>query len=191
MGDSDPSHLGRFDSPGDTSRVRVHRNGELINEQRRFLRANVPVSAEPGTYRITMDTSHAAGWYPLSTSTSTAWTFDSARPADGRQTLPLLWPRYDFATDEHNTQLGGVTGHFRLKLLPQTGASIGILKNVEVSVSYDDGATWRDTTVARQDGGYQVAVRNPDSGHVSLRVKAQDDRGNAVEQTLIRAYAVR
>ncbi|MFG3421759.1 S8 family serine peptidase [Micromonospora sp. NPDC048063] len=190
IGDSDPSHLGRFDTPGDTSLVRVYRNGELINEQRRFLRATVPVSADPGTYRITMDTSHA-NWYPLSTSTRTAWTFDSTRPAGGSATLPLLWPRYDFATDEHNTQLGGVTGHFRLTVVPQTGASVGAVKTVEVRASYDDGATWHDTTVHPQGDGFHVGVRNPGSGFVSLRIKAQDDRGNAVEQTLIRAYAVR
>ncbi|MEV5766728.1 hypothetical protein AB0L34_19470 [Micromonospora sp. NPDC052213] len=65
------------------------------------------------------------------------------------------------------------------------------MKTVEVLASYDGGATWRGTIVEPEDGGFQVGVRNPDSGFVSLRIRAQDDRGNAVEQTLIRAYAVR
>lgn len=36
-----------------------------------------------------------------------------------------------------------------------------------------------------------VTLRNPDSGYVSLRVKAWDANGSKIEQTLIRAYAVR
>ena len=41
-----------------------------------------------------------------------------------------------------------------------------------------DGDTWR------------AAVGNPDTDHVSLRVKATTTRGDTVDQTVIRAYAL-
>lgn len=41
------------------------------------------------------------------------------------------------------------------------------------------------------DGRYKVSVNNPASGYGSLRVKAEDTNGSQIEQTLIRAYAVR
>ncbi|MER5470771.1 hypothetical protein ABZX90_19690 [Streptomyces sp. NPDC002935] len=38
---------------------------------------------------------------------------------------------------------------------------------------------------------YTVTLRNPESGYVSLRVKAWDANGSRIEQTLISACAVR
>ncbi|WP_024758929.1 hypothetical protein [Streptomyces exfoliatus] len=62
----------------------------------------------------------------------------------------------------------------------------------EVEASADDGATWQRAKVkSKSDGSYKVSVSNPDSGYVSLRVKAQDTSGSTFEQTLIKAYAVR
>ncbi|MFE7393827.1 hypothetical protein [Streptomyces sp. NPDC057582] len=59
-------------------------------------------------------------------------------------------------------------------------------------MSTDDGATWSPETVkTKSDGSYKVSVSNPAKGYVSLRVKAQDTNGSKIEQTLIRAYAVR
>ncbi|WP_328908697.1 S8 family peptidase [Streptomyces sp. NBC_00234] len=80
---------------------------------------------------------------------------------------------------------------FDLAFALQTGATPDI-DGVEVEVSTDDGATWSPATVkTKTDGNYKVSVRNPSSGHVSLRVEAQDANGSKIEQTLIRAYAVR
>ncbi|MGW2088532.1 hypothetical protein [Streptomyces sp. NPDC001880] len=63
---------------------------------------------------------------------------------------------------------------------------------IEVEASTDDGATWQPTKLkSKSDGSYKVSVNNPASGYVSLRVKAQDAGGNKIEQTLIKAYAVR
>lgn len=148
------------------------------------------VSPDPATYKITMDTAHPTG-FRMSTKTSTAWTFKSEHPANGQENLALLWPRYDIGLDGENKAKGGITDHFDLSFLLHSGATPDI-RGVEVQVSTDDGETWSKTKVDnRKDGHYKVWVKNPDTGYVSLRVKAWDANGSQIEQTIIKTYAVR
>ncbi|MFH8473953.1 S8 family serine peptidase [Streptomyces sp. NPDC018000] len=190
MGDSEAGHWGQFANDADKATVRVYQNGQLLKETPRLSLTKVPVSAAPATYRITMDTDRPA-WFPLSTKTSTAWTFKSARPAGGKENLALLWPKYGLNLDAENTTQGGDTYGFDLSFALQTGATPDI-DGVEVEMSTDDGATWSPATVkTKSDGHYKVSVSNPAKGFVSLRVKAQDTNGSKIEQTLIKAYAVR
>ncbi|WP_328907667.1 S8 family serine peptidase [Streptomyces sp. NBC_00234] len=189
MGDSQPGHYSQF-AGANTATARVYQDGKLLKEAPRLSLTTVPVSPDPATYRVTLDTQRPA-WFPLSTQTSTAWTFKSVRPASGRENLALLWPKYGLDLDAQNAAPGGTVDHFDLAFALQTGA-VPDIRGVEVTTSTDDGATWRDATVeSKQGGNYTVTVRNPESGHVSLRVKAWDANGSKVEQTLIRAYAVR
>ncbi|MFB7952521.1 MULTISPECIES: S8 family serine peptidase [unclassified Streptomyces] len=191
MSDSQPGHYAYFQGDnGTTSTVRLYQDGELLKEQGWFTLTTLPVDPDPATYRITMDTTHPE-WFPLSTEVGTAWTFKSARPANGKEDLALLWPRYGLDLDAENTTRGGRNYQFDLSFVLQNGAAPDI-DEVEVETSADDGATWQPAKVGnRSDGGYKVSVRNPDSGHVSLRIKAQDTDGSRIEQTLIKAYAVR
>ncbi|MCX5338838.1 S8 family serine peptidase [Streptomyces atratus] len=189
MSDSQ-GHHGFFEHPADKRTARIYQDGKLLKETPRLLNTTLPVSPDPASYRVTLDTQRPA-WFPLSTQTSTAWTFKSARPASGKENLALLWPKYGFDLDAENTALGDVVDNFDLAFALQTGATPDI-DGVEVEVSTDDGATWSPATVKTKiDGHYKVSVRNPASGYVSLRVKAQDANGSRIEQTLIRAYAVR
>ncbi|MBO0913009.1 S8 family serine peptidase, partial [Streptomyces laculatispora] len=190
MGDSEPGHYSFFANGADKSTVRLYQDGKLLKEQSRFSLTTLPVGPDPATYRITMDTDRPA-WFPLSTKTSTAWTFKSARPANGKQDLALLWPGYGLDLDAQNTTKGGNTYNFDLAFALQNGATPHI-DGVGVEASTDDGATWRPAKVkSRSHGSYKVSVRNPAKGYVSLRVKAQDTNGSTIEQTLIKAYAVR
>ncbi|MFE7243413.1 S8 family serine peptidase [Streptomyces sp. NPDC057580] len=191
MSDSQPGHYEYFQGDnGSTSTVRLYQDGKLLKEQGWFTLTTLPVSPDPATYRITMDTEHRE-WFPLSTKTSTAWTFKSARPASGKEDLALLWPRYGLDLDAENTTPGGNTYQFDLSFVLQNGATPDI-DGVEVEASSDDGATWQPATVkSKSDGSYKVSVSNPAKGYVSLRVKAQDTNGSKIEQTLIKAYAVR
>ncbi|MGW1549162.1 S8 family serine peptidase [Streptomyces sp. NPDC002346] len=191
MSDSQPGHYEYFQGDnGSTSTVRLYQDGKLLKEQGWFTLTTLPVSPDPATYRITMDTEHRE-WFPLSTKTSTAWTFKSARPANGKENLALLWPRYGLGLDAENTTPGGNTYQFDLSFVLQNGATPDI-DGVEVEASSDDGATWQPATVkSKSDGSYKVSVNNPAKGYVSLRVKAQDTNGSKIEQTLIKAYAIR
>jgi subtilisin family serine protease len=190
IGDSTPGHWGQFANGADKATVRVYQDEKLLKEMPQLSLTKVPVSPDPATYRITMDTQRPA-WLPLSTETSTAWTFKSARPASGKENLALLWPKYGFDLDAENTARGGMTDHFDLAFALQTGTTPDI-RGVEVTASTDDGATWLPATVkSEKAGNYTVTLRNSTSGYVSLRVKAWDANGSRIEQTLIRAYAVR
>ncbi|WP_406423155.1 S8 family serine peptidase [Streptomyces sp. NBC_00873] len=190
MSDSEPGHYSQFANDADKATARIYQDGKLLKEAPRLSLTTLPVSPDPATYRVTLDTQHPA-WFPLSTQTSTAWTFKSARPASGKENLALLWPKYGFDLDAENTAVGDAIDDFDLAFALQTGATPDI-DGVEVEASTDDGATWSPATVkTKTDGHYKVSVRNPASGYVSLRVKAQDANGSQIEQTLIRAYAVR
>ncbi|MFF3958001.1 S8 family serine peptidase [Streptomyces sp. NPDC001890] len=191
MGDSQPGHYAYFtEYGGTTSTVRVYQDDKLLKEQGWFNLTTLPVGPDPATYRITMDSEHPA-WFPLSTKAGTAWTFKSARPASGKENLALLWPEYGLDLDAENTAKGGKTYHFDLAFVLQNGATPDI-DEVAVEASTDDGATWQPAKVeSKSNGGYKVSVNNPAKGHVSLRVKAQDTNGSKIEQTLIKAYAIR
>ncbi|MER5617170.1 S8 family serine peptidase [Streptomyces sp. NPDC002215] len=191
MGDSQPGHYAYFQGDnGTTSTVRLYQDSKLLKEQGWFSLTTLPVSPDPATYRITMDTEHPA-WFPLSTKASTAWTFKSAHPANGKEDLALLWPRYGLDLDAENSAKGGRNYHFDLAFVLQNGATPDI-DGVKVEASADDGATWQPAKLkSKSDGSYKVSVNNPASGYVSLRIKAQDTHGSKIEQTLIKAYAVR
>ncbi|WP_142329264.1 hypothetical protein [Bacillus sp. AFS088145] len=175
----------------DKAAVRLYQDGVLLLEKARFSQSTkIPVSPNPATFKITMDTAYPA-WFPLATTTNTAWTFKSQRPANGKENLALLWPKYNFDLDAENKAHGGNTDHFDLSFVTQSNTTPN-LRGVEVEVSTDDGKTWSKTKAeSREDGHYKVWVKNPNSGFVSLRIKARDDKGSQIEQTLIKAYSVR
>lgn len=191
-GDSEPGHYGLFANGKDLVTWRMYQDGKLLSQSSVQNHSKFEVSANPATYKITADTSHPVWFgFSLATTTSTAWTFKSQRPIEGQENLALLWPRYDIGLDNENTAKGGITDHFDLSFVTQSGATADI-KGVEVAVSTDDGNTWSNTKVDdRKDGHYKVWVKNPDSGYVSLRIKAWDANGSQIEQTIIKTYAVR
>ncbi|MFF3023954.1 S8 family serine peptidase [Gottfriedia sp. NPDC057948] len=191
-GDSEPGHYGLFANGKDLVTWRMYQDGKLLSQSSVQNHSKFEVSSNPATYKITADTSHPVWFgFSLATTTSTAWTFKSQRPIEGQENLALLWPRYDIGLDNENTAKGGITDHFDLSFVTQSGATADI-KGVEVAVSTDDGNTWSNTKVDdRKDGHYKVWVKNPDSGYVSLRIKAWDANGSQIEQTIIKTYAVR
>ncbi|PET74965.1 hypothetical protein CN514_04900 [Bacillus sp. AFS001701] len=191
FGDSEPDHWGDFLLPVDSSSVQIFKDGALLNQDSWFSTSKpVAVSSDPATYRVTMNTAQSK-WSPLSTMTSMAWTFKSARPENGKEDLAMLWPRYDFKLDGENNAKGGITDHFDLSFVLQSGATPDI-RGAEVEVSTNDGSTWSAAKVQNIEGGhYTVTVKNPASGYVSLRIKGWDANGSKVEQTLIKAYGVR
>ncbi|PGM58313.1 PA domain-containing protein, partial [Bacillus sp. AFS053548] len=191
-GDSEPGHYGLFTNGKDLITWRMYQDGKLLSQSSAQNHSMFEVSSNPATYKITADTSHPEWFgFSLATTTSTAWTFKSQRPTDGQENLALLWPRYDIGLDNENKAKGGITDHFDLSFVTQSGATADI-KGVEVAVSTDDGSTWSNTKVDdRKDGHYKVWVKNPASGYVSLRIKAWDANGSQIEQTIIKTYAVR
>ena len=71
-------------------------------------------------------------------------------------------------------------------------AAFGNLTTVTVEVSYDDGATWQKLRVfgsGLERGAFVVHPRG--AQFASLRAVVADSAGTTVEQTIIRAYAIR
>ncbi|MEU8382539.1 hypothetical protein [Streptosporangium sp. NPDC048865] len=72
------------------------------------------------------------------------------------------------------------------------GPKSSTIRSGELQVSYDDGATWRTRRLTRTGDGWRARLGAPAGArYVSLRAAAEDDRGNAVEQTIVRAFGLR
>ncbi len=68
-------------------------------------------------------------------------------------------------------------------------AGAGRVGAVTLELSYDGGTTWHRAT-GDHDGRYRLdAPKN--ASYVSLRASAEDSAGNAVHQTVIRAFGLR
>ncbi|MEJ3742981.1 S8 family serine peptidase [Actinomycetes bacterium KLBMP 9797] len=187
FGDQARNHSGWY--VADTARVTLYRNGERIGEDpSTFATFNVP--ADGATFRV-----EAAITRPslgLSTEVTGAWTFRSAEVADGWKALPLMAMRFAPALDELNRAPAGRPFAVPVYVQRQVGGEFGTLKSVTVQASYDDGKTWRKVPLAGSGVDRVALLQHPSgAGYVSLKAAAADSAGNTVEQTIIRAYALK
>lgn len=195
--DNAGNHLGFAREPGDTTRARLYRDGQLVAEEADAI-GEFPARAEPSSYRLVLDVTRSAPWWTLSTRTHTEWTFRSERPADGeRALLPLVQVDYDIDLDMLNRARGTRAFNVDLYAGHQPGVGGPDIAGMKAWVSYDDGDSWRPVRNLRnqQDGHYRALVKHPrvggSGGHVSLRVRVRDETGNVLEQTVIRAYGLK
>ena len=140
------------------------------------------VPATAGTYRLRYDVDVSKA-LPISTKTSTEWTFRS-RPVEER--LPLLLVDYRLPLDLFNHP-DGDTATFTVARV--AGASPAKATGLKLWTSLDDGATWQAADVSGTGGKY--SARLPHAGKdqaVSLRVQATDAGGGTIDQTILRAY---
>ncbi|MFF2502453.1 hypothetical protein ACFVTY_03555 [Streptomyces sp. NPDC058067] len=73
------------------------------------------------------------------------------------------------------------------------GYTPGAITAASLSYSYDDGATWTQAPTEQRDGKWAAVLDNTGvSGkQVTTRATLTDANGNAVTQTIKRAYDVR
>ncbi|MFI6515052.1 S8 family serine peptidase [Spirillospora sp. NPDC050679] len=154
--------------------------------QAAWMSAKVP--ADAATYTLHEKLTRTG---PLATATDTLWTFRSA-PAAGEQALPLMTvDLMPAGLDDRNRARAG-----RATLVPfwvkrNPGAPAAAIASSTVEASFDDGRTWRKLRVTGTAGAGAVAVTPPAGAEfVSLRASAADRDGNAVVQTVIRAYGL-
>ncbi|SEG80605.1 Serine protease, subtilisin family [Actinacidiphila yanglinensis] len=144
-------------------------------------------SSDPLPYRLVAETDQS-GVLPFSPSTRTEWDFTSG---NGYALLPLIQLDYGVATDlsgrAHRTAPLSLTASH---LPGVTGA--GTLTAATLQVSFDDGSHWAPLTLRRRAGGsWTSTVKAPKQArYVSLRATAEDDAGNTVTQTVLRAYGL-
>jgi hypothetical protein len=71
------------------------------------------------------------------------------------------------------------------------GATLPVVKKVEVQVSGDDGKTWKAAAVVPSGAGYKAVFATPAGATVSLKAHVVDAAGNITDQTVISAYPLR
>ncbi|MEE6262788.1 S8 family serine peptidase [Plantactinospora sonchi] len=173
---------------GDSGSISLHRDGQPVDTSPTPDAARFDVPAAPGSYRLVAEAGRPSGAWRLWTHVAATWTFRSSA-ADNTKALPLLTVRFDPAVDLRNRAPGGRQFSFPAYVTRQ-GASTVKATSLTVDVSYDDGTSWRPTTVVAAGDHWKVSLTHPATGHASLRATAVDQDGNTVEQTVLRAYGI-
>ncbi|GAA2542885.1 S8 family serine peptidase [Winogradskya consettensis] len=145
---------------GDNATGTLSRDGKQIADLAGGI-GDVTTTAGQATYKLKVGTARSNEDWVYGTRTESEWTFKSKSEGD----LPLLGVNY-------TPQALGVNLAFSAKL-----------KSLKVEVSTNDGASWSRAVVIGT-----TAVVLPGRTPVSLRVTAEDTAGNALTQTVIRAY---
>ncbi|MFD4632008.1 S8 family serine peptidase [Streptomyces sp. NPDC058284] len=198
-GDSGPDHTGFGDVWNEDSMTQVSEVFvDGVSADRSMGPAVYVWDADPAehTYKVVTDTTLDPERWRLGTKGHAEWTFRSKEtPADRKTFLPLLNLGFDVATDLSGEVRGGRTVPVGIFAEYVKGArDTGRIGGGELSVSYDEGRTWRDVALEREGGkaSWEARLRVPDSAEsVSLRASARDDRGGAVSQEIVRAVGVR
>jgi len=187
FGSADPSTFTVVDQTNVGTTV-LTRDGEEIGRNDVPGRGVFDVPPGPGEYTLTTEATNTDPGWPLAVHTGAEWTFRAAATRD-RKALPLLDVRWDLPLDGYNTAPAtGVTGF--VSAVHQEGAANPPVRQVLVEYSFDDGATWQPAPVARHGDRWKVNLPGG-TGFASLRTTATDTSGNAVTETVIRAYRVR
>lgn len=186
LSDSMPGHYGYVRDVNDTAQGKLYADGQLVGDSTVGGYGVFDVPAAKASYRFVLDTQRKADWTPYSTSTHTEWSFASAH-TDEATALPLLSVDYDLdgldllnrAESKRKLELG-------LSVRDQEGNVKA--KALKAWVSYDDGASWKETKVRNGE----AEIKHPKGAEfVSLRVQASDGAGNQVDQTVLRAYGLK
>jgi subtilisin family serine protease len=161
--------------------MKLYAGGKLAGTaERSFGDFTVPVSA--GDYRLVYDVD-ASKLTPVSTKTSTTWTF---RSKPGEMRVPLLTVDYKLPLDLLNHP-DGDTATFTVARVK--GSAAAKATGLKLWTSLDDGTTWQPAAVTGTNGKYTAKLPKAGKGQgVSLRVQATDNGGGKIDQTIIRAY---
>jgi subtilisin family serine protease len=185
------NHAG--DSIYDAGVSRLFKGDQLIGESPLAANGDFRVPADDAVYRYETEAVRSRP-APLSSKVSLSWTFHSGH-VDGPQVrpLPLAVVRFAPVVDDQGRPKAGQ------RLLPvpvflqrEAEGGFGQLTNMSVQASFDDGASWLPVSLSGSGDRRVAMVRQPTgTGFVSLRATATDRAGNAVTQTIIRAYVLR
>jgi subtilisin family serine protease len=142
-----------------------------------------------GTYTLRSVATRSVPWSVVGTGVDVTWTFREPGAAAPVKPLPLLVVRAAGAVDEQSRAPAGKPFVLALTAQRQPGAGEFRLAELRVETSADDGTTWRSVPAVRLgNGGLAVVPNPPGEGFVSLRITARDAQGNALTQTVLRAY---
>ncbi|MFY1669971.1 S8 family serine peptidase [Plantactinospora sp. WMMB334] len=169
--------------------ARLWRDGKLLAELS-DARQDVATTGPEAGYRLALTTERGGEEWVWGTRTETVWQFRSGhQPGDEARPLPLL--QVDYAAPVDLTGRAGGRPHtVGLTVRHQDGHPAARGTRLTAEVSFDEGANWRPVRVTGHGNAYRAGIPGG-RGTVSLRVRATDRSGNAVTQTVIRAYGLR
>ena len=176
----------------DSGRTALYFDGDLIGESDRSGLGDFGVPDAEGAYRLEVSGVRPS-FAELSTEVSATWTFRSRHIPDAEfSPLPVMGIRFGPKLDEHNAARAGRPFLLPVWVQRQAGAPAGKVRDLDLEVSYDDGATWRTVLVIRSGNrGLALLFHPKDGDFVSLRAAATDSAGNSVRQTILRAYRLK
>jgi subtilisin family serine protease len=107
-------------------------------------------------------------------------------------TVPLLAVRFTPELDEQGRAPSGTRFCLPLSVDQFERQTPPQVEKPSVEASYDDGATWVTARVEPNGSGWNAFLDHPRRAqYVSLRTSTHDATGNAVEQTIYRAYGLK
>jgi subtilisin family serine protease len=170
---------------------KLHRDGELVGQYEFPDGGQYEVGPEPATYRLELD--HRQSLVELTPHQQVAWTFASGHVEDGSPvTVPLLAVRFTPELDEQGRAPSGTHFCVPLSVDQFDRDAPPEVSTPTVEASYDDGATWAAARVEPNGSGWNAFLDHPRrADYVSLRTSTHDASGNAVEQTIYRAYGLK
>ncbi|MGW1259516.1 S8 family serine peptidase [Streptomyces sp. NPDC002513] len=181
---------------GDIGNLVLKRNGERIATSAWPYDA-FRVPDEDSAYELTQNLEKIPtsdrNWL-RSTAVTTTWSFRSHREPDVySRGLPILFPAYDVPVDGLNTLPAQSGIRVGLSVEGHAGYTPGAVKAATLSYSYDGGTTWIQAPIEQQDGTWSAVLDHTGASgkQVTMRATFTDANGNAVTQTVKRAYDVR
>jgi hypothetical protein len=214
LGDSNRDTTGLDFTAAGTSQL--YWNGQLVSSDTNhfgYFLQNVP---GPGTVRTVFDFDRTAEGITQSAKTHTDITVPYSGQSDPSLALPSgvgCPPAEAAGTPDAPCQiLPALTLNYQLNALTNTNTSHSPIQNLvlhvghlsyggvgsrahidsaQVSVSFDNGATWKNVPTHGADGIYVAHWSNPAAGSpVELRVTAGDCLGGSITQTVTNPYTV-
>jgi hypothetical protein len=183
---------GHYQLPDPTvsSQLSLYQDGTLTGQAASTF-AQFPMSPSPASYRLVLDQSRQAPWWPTTTQTDTTWTWNSQeRPPDqlppgwtcptgggggrtpsaatlsaattGCSFEPLLFVGYQTGAGADDVVPAGSQATVGLSVGHQEGAAATPITDVTAQVSFDDGSTWTTVTPTQTAAGqYQISYPQP------------------------------
>ncbi|MBE1611568.1 S8 family peptidase [Actinopolymorpha pittospori] len=170
----------------------LRRNGKVVATSTDPF--TLEVGGQPRTsadYTLDVTAKVAVPWARYATEVNGHWAFTSAAPADYVEQITMLNSLVLGTFDGSGRAPSGRA--FRLGLPIMRPGGQGTIRDVSLSVSYDDGRTWAKAPVGQDsNGNWAAEIRHPNKpgGYVSIRTSAADDRGGQLTVTSIRAYGL-
>ncbi|WP_194924315.1 hypothetical protein [Catenulispora pinisilvae] len=215
LGDSNKDTTGL--DYGASGTAQLYWNGQLVSsdtDQLGYLLKNI--AAGPATVRTVFDYDRSATGITQSTKIHTDVTIPYSGQDEPGMKLPSgtsCLPASTAGTPSAPCQiLPALTLNYQLKALTNTNTSHSPTQNLvlhvghlsyggvgsqariasaQVSVSFDNGATWQDVQTHGDNGTYAAHWANPAPGSpVQLKVTATDCLGGSITQTITNPYTV-